>query len=65
MDHPDFTELQYLATSSEWRTDRYYTCGLMTELMRGWVADYLDPVRCESIGQSRQGREFWAVTVTN
>ena len=65
MARPDFTELHYLATSAEWRTDRYYTYDLLTELLQGWVAEYPELARCESIGKSGEGRDIWAVTVTN
>jgi murein tripeptide amidase MpaA len=65
MDQPNFTELHYLATSAEWRTDRYYTYELLTELIQGWVADYPGLATCESIGTSGEGRAIWAVTLTN
>lgn len=65
MDHPDYTELHYLATSAEWRTDCYYTYDLLTELIQGWVAAYPGLATCESIGKSHEGRDIWAVTVTN
>lgn len=65
MGHPNFTELHYLATSAEWRTDRYYTHDLLTELIQGWVAAYPGLATCESIGTSGQGRAILVVTVTN
>ncbi|MEZ4572932.1 MAG: M14 family metallopeptidase [Thermomicrobiales bacterium] len=65
MDNPNFTELHYLATSAEWQTDRYYTYGLMTELLENWVAAHPNLASLESIGKSGQGRDIWLVTVTN
>ena len=47
------------------RTDRYYTYALMTELLQGWVAAYPGLASLGSIGQSREGREIWVVTLTN
>lgn len=58
MAQPDFTELHYLATGAEWRTDRYYTYDLLTELLQGWVAEYPGLARCESIGQG--GERAWS-----
>ncbi len=65
MGTPDFTGLHYLATSAEWRTDRYYTYNRMTELLRGWTASHPELATLESIGRSGEGRDIWAVTVTN
>ena len=65
MTHPNFTELHYLATSTEWRPDRYYTYDLLTTLLNGWVAAYPGLATLSSIGTSREGREIWVVTVTN
>ena len=65
MPHATFTELHYLAESAEWRTDRYFTYGLMTELLQGWVAAYPGLVSVGSIGKSGEGREIWVVTLTN
>lgn len=60
-----FTDLHYLAESAEWRTDRYYTYGLLTELLRTWVAAYPTLATLGSIGRSGEGREIWLVTITN
>jgi len=65
MPHATFTELHYLAESAEWRTDRYYTYALMTELLQGWVGAYPGLASLESIGKSSEGREIWVVTLTN
>ncbi|RIK39385.1 MAG: carboxypeptidase [Chloroflexi bacterium] len=65
MTEPNFTELHYLATSAEWRPDRYYTYDLLTELLHSWVAAYPHLATCASIGTSGEGRAIWAVTLTN
>ena len=62
---PNFIELHYLATSAEWRPDRYYTYDLLTELLERWVATYPGLATLSSIGTSGEGRPIWAVTVTN
>ncbi len=61
----DFAELHFLAERAEWRTDRYYTYDLMTELLRGWVAASPDLATLGSIGKSGEGREIWVVTLTS
>ncbi|MFN8513590.1 MAG: M14 family metallopeptidase [Thermomicrobiales bacterium] len=61
----NFAELHFLAEGAEWRTDRYYTYDVMTELLRGWVAAYPGLATLGSIGQSGEGREIWVVTITN
>ncbi|HMM43455.1 MAG TPA: M14 family zinc carboxypeptidase, partial [Thermomicrobiales bacterium] len=65
MDDPSFTALHHLATSAEWRPDRYYPYSLLTELLESWVADYPGLATLASIGTSAEGRAIWAVTVTN
>ncbi|HCG29042.1 MAG TPA: carboxypeptidase [Chloroflexi bacterium] len=65
MEQPNFAELHYLATTAEWRLDRYYTWDLMTELLRGWVATWPSLATMSSIGTSGEGRDIWVVTVTN
>ncbi len=65
MAQPNFTELHYLAESSEWRPDRYYTYDLLTEMLRGWVRDYPNLATMERIGHSGEGRDIWVMTLTN
>ncbi len=65
MNRPNFTDLHYLAESAEWRTDRYYSYDLMTELLRSWVATHPNLATLESIGKSGEGRDIWVVTLTN
>ncbi|MCO5176232.1 MAG: M14 family metallopeptidase [Thermomicrobiales bacterium] len=65
MTQPNFTELHYLATSAEWRPDRYYTWDLLTELLNEWVSAYPNLATCSSIGRSGEGRDIWVVTLTN
>lgn len=65
MDQPNFTELHYLATTAEWRPDRYYTYDLLTELIQNWAERYPDLATVTSIGTSTEGRDIWVVTVTN
>ena len=65
MARADFTELHYLAESAEWRTDRYYTYDLLTELLRDWAAAYPTLATLGSIGRSGAGREIWLLTITN
>ncbi|MCC6936346.1 MAG: hypothetical protein IT333_07510, partial [Thermomicrobiales bacterium] len=65
MAQPNFTELHYLATSAEWRPDRYYTYDLLTALLHDWVSAYPGLATCTSIGVSGEGRDIWVVTLTN
>ena len=65
MTEPNFTQLHYLAESAAWRTDRYYTYDLLTELLHRWAVDYPALMTMASIGQSREGRDIWVVTLTN
>jgi len=65
MAQPNFTELHYLATSAEWRPDRYYTWDLLTALLHDWVSAHPHLATCTSIGVSGEGRDIWVVTLTN
>ena len=60
-----FTEQHFLAESAAWRTDRYYTYDLMTELLQGWAAAYPALAALGSIGLSADGRPIWVMTLTN
>ncbi len=65
MERVNFIELHYLAESAEWRPDRYYTYDLMTALLQRWVEAYPSLATLESIGESREGRSIWVMTLTN
>ena len=58
-------EQHYLAESAEWRTDRYYRYGELTDLVRGWVEAQPEIATLGSIGTSGEGRDIWVVTITN
>jgi murein tripeptide amidase MpaA len=55
----------WVATSSEYRPDRYYTYDHLTELLHGWERQYPSLVQIESIGTTYEGRKIWALTLTN
>jgi murein tripeptide amidase MpaA len=55
----------WVAESAEYRPDRYYTYELLTELLRSWEREYPALVQVESIGTTYEGRNIWAVTLTN
>lgn len=56
---------KWVATSAEYRPDRYYRYDHLTELLHNWANDYPNLMTIESIGKTYEGRELWAVTVTN
>jgi murein tripeptide amidase MpaA len=45
--------------------DRFYRYDELTDLLRAFVREYPALVTLESIGRSHEGRDIWAVTVTN
>ncbi len=55
----------WVATSAEYRPDRYYTYPLLTELLHAWAREYPSLVHVDSIGKSYEGRDIWVVTLTN
>jgi murein tripeptide amidase MpaA len=55
----------WVATTSEYRPDRYYTYDLLTELVHAWEREYPSLVKVESIGTSYEGRAIWSLTITN
>ncbi|MGB3305609.1 MAG: M14 family metallopeptidase [Thermomicrobiales bacterium] len=55
----------WVATSAEYRPDRYYRYHELTDLLHAWARQYPDLAKIESIGQTLEGREIWALTVTN
>src|SRR5690554_4799004 len=55
----------WLAESSDFRADRYFRYDDMTAMLHRWAERHPDLCSVESIGQTWQGRDIWAVTVTN
>ena len=45
--------------------DRFYRYEELTDLLRAYVREHPSLVALESIGKSHEGRDIWAVTVTN
>jgi murein tripeptide amidase MpaA len=45
--------------------DIYYRYDDLTRILQGYVDEYPELVRLESIGKSYEGRDIWLVTVTN
>ncbi|HWK81612.1 MAG TPA: M14 family metallopeptidase, partial [Thermomicrobiales bacterium] len=59
------TTSPWVATSAEYRPDRYYRYQDLTDLLRSWAEAYPRLVTMESIGKSYEGRDLWALTITN
>jgi murein tripeptide amidase MpaA len=55
----------WLADSSEFRADRYYRYDDLTAMLHRWAEQHPDLCTVESAGQTWQGRDIWAVTLTN
>ncbi|MGC4190098.1 MAG: M14 family metallopeptidase [Thermomicrobiales bacterium] len=55
----------WVATSPDYRPDRYYRYQDLTDLLRKWSEDYQHLVTMASIGKSYEGRDIWALTITN
>ena len=55
----------WVATISDYRPDRYYRYQELTELLHNWVAHYPKLAQVESIGKTGEGRDIWALTLTN
>lgn len=55
----------WVADSAEYRPDRYYTYQHLTELLHNWAKEYPQLMTVESIGKTLEGRDIWAVTLTN
>ncbi|CAA9534839.1 MAG: hypothetical protein AVDCRST_MAG49-335 [uncultured Thermomicrobiales bacterium] len=56
---------RYVAPSAEFRADRYYRYAELTDLLHSWAAAYPELAAVESIGKSYEGRDIWALTLTN
>lgn len=55
----------WVADSAEYRPDRYYTYAHLTEMLHNWAKQYPQLMTVESIGKTYEGRDIWAVTLTN
>lgn len=49
----------------EFAFDRYYRYAELTDLLQACAKEHPDLVRLESIGKSHEGRDIWALTVTD
>ena len=47
------------------RFDTYYRYEAITQFMQQWVEKYPELCRLQSIGHSYEGRDIWAMTITN
>jgi murein tripeptide amidase MpaA len=56
---------KWIAETSDYRPDRYYRYAELTELLHRWAAEYPALLSIESIGASLQGRDIWALTLTD
>lgn len=59
------TRFPWVATSADYRPDRYYRYQDLTDLLRSWAEAYPQLVSMESVGSSYEGRDIWALTITN
>lgn len=50
---------------AEYRSNHYYCYAEMVELLKAWEAAYPDLLKLESIGKSYEGRDIYAVTLTD
>ena len=55
----------WVADSAAYRPDRYYTYDHLTELLHTWEKEHPTLMAIESIGKTLEGRDIWAVTLTN
>ena len=61
-----FTPGKWVADSSEYRPDRYYRYEHLTELLQRWVGRASRTLlTIESIGKTYEGRDIWALTLTD
>ena len=56
---------KWIADSSEYRPDRYYRYGDLSELLHRWASEYPQLLSIESIGKSFEERDIWALTLTD
>ncbi len=55
----------WVAGSSEYRPDRYYRHADLGALLQRWAREHPDLMSIDVIGRSYEGRELWAVTITD
>ena len=55
----------WIAESSEYRPDRYYRYAELTELLHRWAKEHPELLSIERIGTSLEGRDIWALTLTD
>lgn len=55
----------WVADSAEYRADRYYTSVQVAEMLRNWEKEYPSLISVETIGQTHEGRNILAATITN
>jgi murein tripeptide amidase MpaA len=56
---------KWVATSSEYRPDRYYRYEHLTELLHRWAEEHADVVEIASLGKSYEGKDIWVLTITD
>ncbi len=55
----------WVATTSDYQPNRYYRYRELTDLLHAWVEQFPKLVQIESIGKTVEGRDIWALTLTN
>ncbi|CAN5600366.1 M14 family metallopeptidase [soil metagenome] len=56
---------KWTAESSVYRPDRYFRYADLTEMLHRWATENPDLVSIESIGKTYEGRDIWALTITD
>lgn len=56
---------KWVATSSEYRPDRYYRYEHLTGMLHNWATQHPSIAQVESIGKTYEGRDIWVMTLTN
>lgn len=56
---------RWIAQSSEYRPDRYYRYQELTDLLHRWATEHPNLLAIKSIGTSFEGRDIWALTLTD
>jgi hypothetical protein len=56
---------KWVATSSEYRPDRYYRYEHLTGMLHNWATQHPSITQVESIGKTYEGRDIWVMTLTN
>jgi murein tripeptide amidase MpaA len=56
---------RWVAETSTYRPDRYYRYAELTELLHRWAAEHPHLLTIESIGTTGEGRDIWALTLTD